>query len=422
MLLQFLPITNDAVIFGLLLLLLGAVFATNASPHPFWKRFYTFLPPLLLCYFLPSLLTTTGVVDLGGKGAGHSSQLYFVASRYLLPAALVLLTLSIDLKGIAGLGPKAIIMFLTGTFGIVIGGPLTILFFDAVAPSVLAPVAGEPIWRGLTTVAGSWIGGGANQTAMKEMFNVGSELFSAMVTVDIIVANIWMAFLLFGAERNERLDRRLNADASAITTLRDKIHAYRSAITRLPQLPDVMKVLAIAFGLTALSHFTAEHLAPYLEANYPGLKQFNLTSGFFWIIVVATTSGVALSFTRLRQLEGVGASRMASVFIYILVATIGLKMDILSIFRNPELFAVGGVWMLIHVLLMIGVAKLIRAPFFFVAVGSKANIGGAASAPIVASAFDPALAPVGVLLAVLGYALGTYAAWFTGLLMQMVSP
>ncbi|NCG30160.1 MAG: DUF819 family protein, partial [Bacteroidetes bacterium] len=141
-------------------------------------------------------------------------------------------------------------------------------------------------------------------------------------------------------------------------------------------------------------------------------------SGFFWLIVIATTIGLALSFTKLRNYEGAGASKIGVVFIYFLVATIGMKMNVMEIFDNPLLFLVGLLWMAIHVGMMIIVAKLIRAPFFFLAVGSKANIGGAASAPVVAAAFHPSLAPVGVLLAVLGYALGTYGAWICGLLMQ----
>ena len=154
----------------------------------------------------------------------------------------------------------------------------------------------------------------------------------------------------------------------------------------------------------------------------PELARFSLTSGFFWLIVISTTFAILLSFTKLRELEGVGASRIGSIFIYILVATIGMKMDILSIFDNPSLFIIGFIWMTIHAILLIIVAKIIKAPFFFLAVGSKANVGGAASAPILASAFHPSLAPVGVLLAVMGYAIGTYGAWLCGILMQFVSP
>jgi uncharacterized membrane protein len=105
-----------------------------------------------------------------------------------------------------------------------------------------------------------------------------------------------------------------------------------------------------------------------------------------------------------------------------LVAIIGTKMDVFRIADAPLLFLVGIVWMLFHVCLLIAVAKFIRAPFFFVAVGSKASVGGAASAPVVAAAFHPALAPVGVLLAVLGYALGTYGAILCAEMMRLVAP
>ena len=176
--------------------------------------------------------------------------------------------------------------------------------------------------------------------------------------------------------------------------------------------------MAIAFGATGLAHGLSDVIAPFISNNYPVLAKFSLTSGFFWLVVVATTIGIALSFTKARNLEGAGASKVGSVFIYILVATIGMSMNVLEVFENPGLFAVGLVWMIIHVGLMFLVAKIIKAPYFFLAVGSKANIGGAASAPVVAAAFHPALAPVGVLLAVLGYALGTYGAYICGLLMQ----
>ena len=178
----------------------------------------------------------------------------------------------------------------------------------------------------------------------------------------------------------------------------------------------------MGFGVTAIAHLGADNIAPWISESAPWLAKFSLTSKFFWLIVLATTFALGLSFTKVREFEGVGASRYGSLFLYILVATIGMKMNILAVFENPGLFVVGLIWIAFHAILLIIVAKLIRAPFFFLAVGSQANIGGAASAPIVASAFHPSLAPVGVLLAVLGYAIGTYAAWICGILMQTVSP
>jgi len=407
--------TNDAVVLGILLGILSFVFLTGRSEHPFWKKFYKYIPTLLLCYFIPSIFNSLGIFS------GESSRLYFVASRYLLPTSLVLLTISIDLPSIIKLGPKALVMFFTGTAGIIIGGPLAIMVVSVFAPDIVGGAGPEAVWRGLTTVAGSWIGGGANQAAMKEIFNVGDGLFSAMIAVDVIVANIWMAFLLYGAGIHKQIDEKLQADTSAISELKEKIEAYRSQIMRIPDLTDTIKLMSVGFGVTAFAHFGSDLIAPWIAVNAPGLEKFSLTSGFFWLIVISTTIALGLSFTRARELEGIGASRYGSVFLYVLVATIGMKMDLMAIFENPGLFLVGLIWMAIHAILLIGVAKLIKAPFFFMAVGSQANVGGAASAPIVASAFHPSLAPVGVLLAVLGYAVGTYGAWFCGMLMQVIS-
>ena len=407
--------TNDAIVFGILIGILAFVFTTSKSENPSWKKFYKYIPTLLLCYFIPSVFNSLGIIS------GEESNLYFVASRYLLPTSLVLLTISIDLPEIKKLGPKAIIMFLTGTVGIIIGGPLAILIVSVFAPDVVGGVGPEAVWRGLTTVAGSWIGGGANQAAMKEIFGVGDTIFSAMIAVDVIIANIWMAFLLYGAGIHERIDAKFHADNSAITELKEKIEAYRAQILRIPDLTDTIKVMAVGFGVTAIAHLGADIIAPWIGEKAPGLAKFSLTSGFFWLIVLATTIALGLSFTKARELEGVGASRYGSLFLYILVATIGMKMNIMAVFENPGLFIVGLIWIAFHAILLIVTAKLIHAPFFFLAVGSQANIGGAASAPIVASAFHPSLAPVGVLLAVLGYAIGTYGAWICAILMQVGS-
>ena len=406
-------ITNDAVVFGILISIISLVFITSNSQNKICKKFYKFVPSLLLCYFVPSIFNTLGIIS------GELSNLYFVASRYLLPASLVLLTISIDLPQILKLGPKALIMFLTGTFGIIFGGPISILLVSYIAPSMLNGADSDLIWRGFTTVAGSWIGGGANQAAMKEIFEVDDTIFSTMIAVDVIVANIWMAFLLYGAGIHSKVDKVLKADSSAIEELKMKIEKYKSQISKIPDLVDTIKIMGVGFGVTAISHFGSDFIAPYIKNNYSYLEKFSLTSGFFWLIVLSTTIALCLSFTKVRQLEGAGASRYGSLFLYILVATIGMKMDTMAIFDNPGFFLIGLIWMAIHASLLIIVAKIIKAPLFFLAVGSQANVGGAASAPIVASAFHPSLAPVGVLLAVFGYALGTYGAWLCGILMKL---
>lgn len=410
--------TNDAVVLAILFGILATVFVTSHSERPVFKKFYTYVPSLLLCYFVPSLFNSAGIIS------GDASQLYYIASRYLLPASLVLLTISIDIKGILNLGPKALIMFLAGTVGIMFGGPIAMAIVGLISPETVGGEGPDAVWRGLATVAGSWIGGGANQTAMKEVWGVSDNLFSAMITVDVVVANIWMAFLLYGAGISEKVDKWFKADASAITDVQQRIEAYKASIAKIPSLTDLVTICAVGFGITGVAHMMADILVPALRVQaetHHWITDFSLDSSFFWIIVVATTGGLALSFTKTRQLEGAGASKVGSLLLYVLVATIGMKMNLLAIFDNPGLFAVGIVWMIIHVSIMLGVGKLIKAPFFFVAVGSQANVGGAASAPIVASAFHPALAPVGVLLAVFGYALGTYGAYLSALMMSFIA-
>ena len=412
--------TNDAIVFGILMIVLALIFYTSSLDSPFWKKFYTYLPTLLVAYFVPALLNWPF-----GLISGEESQLYFVASRYMLPAALILFCLSIDLKGVINLGPKALVMFFSATLGIVIGGPIALLVAAYLFPGVI-DASPDDLWRGLSTIAGSWIGGGANQTAMKEIFEVdyNPKKFGDMVLVDIVVANIWMGFLLYGANITKRIDTWLKADSSAIEDLKQRIAEYRASVERIPDTKSLLMMMGVAFGGVALSHWGADLIVPFMERykeTIDAMRLDSLLSGFFWMIVIATTLGLGLSFTKARRMEGVGASNWGSVFIWILVATIGMKMNLKEVFENLGLFAIGFIWMSVHVIILLLVAKLIKAPFFFVAVGSQANVGGAASAPVVASAFNPSLAPVGVLMAVLGYAMGTYGAIICAQLMRMAS-
>lgn len=409
-------IQNDAVALGILFIVLGLVFTTSSSPNPFWKRFYGVVPSILVCYFVPGLLGSVGILD------AKDSQLYSVASRFLLPTSLVLFTLAMDVPAILRLGPKMLVMFFAGTLGVILGGPLAILIVSMIDPSIVGGAGPDAAWRGLATIAGSWIGGSANQAAMKEVTGVSDALFAACVAVDVLVANLWMACLLFGAARSPKIDRFIGADASAVDALRDRMRDFEAQHRRIPPMKDVMQILAIGFGATAVGHLSAEFLAPWFAQNLPGSARFSLTSSFFWLVVVVTAIGIAASFTRLRQLEGAGASRVATILLYVLIAVIGMRMDLSAVFAQSGLFLVGLIWISIHAAVMLTVGYLIKAPFFFIAVGSQANIGGAASAPVVAAAFDPALAPAGVLMAVLGYAIGTYGGILSALLMQQIAP
>ena len=406
-------ITDDAVVLGLLVSCLGLIFYTSQLKS--LKTFYKIIPALLLCYLIPSLFSTAGIISPKVSG------LWPVAKNYFLPASLILMTLSTDLKGVIKLGPKALIMFFTATIGIILGGPVAILITSLFSPETVGGLEFDAVWRGMATLAGSWIGGGANQTAMLELYQFNPEKYGAMITVDIVVANIWMAFILLGAGKSDKIDKWLKADSSTIDDLKNKMENYSSTVERNTTFHDLMKISTIALGGVGIAHFSGSILSK-CNNYFPIFNDTVFTSHFFWVVVVSTTLGLGFSFTRLRSLEGVGASKIGSVFIYLLVAIIGMKMDITKAVEQPLLIVVGLIWMIFHVGLLFVVAKIIRAPFFFLAVGSKANVGGAASAPIVASAFHPSLAPVGVLLAVLGYALGTYGAILCATLMEIASP
>ncbi|MDX6746866.1 DUF819 family protein [Polaribacter sp. PL03] len=426
---------NDAIVFGILMISLGFVFYTESLKTGFWPKFYKIVPGLFMAYFIPALFTTFGVISpewktttATGEVISNSSQLYYVASRFLLPAALVLMTLSIDLKAIFNLGSKALIMFFTGTVGVIIGGPLAILLISIFSPETVGGADFDAVWRGLSTLAGSWIGGGANQTAMLEIYKYNPAKYGGMVIVDIVVANVWMAILLIGIGKKDKIDKWLKADTSAIEALKEKVITFTQKVKKNPTLTDYMIMLAIAFGTVGFGHFSAKYLSEFFSEFVATIQSQTwrnvfsfLGSGFFWLISISTIVAVILSYTKAKNYEGAGASKLGSIFIYLLVASIGMKMDLNQAFENPGLIAIGFVWMTIHAVLLIIVAKIIKAPYFFLAVGSQANVGGAASAPIVAQAFHPSLATVGVLLAVFGYAIGTVGAILCTILMELSS-
>lgn len=434
--------TDDFIVMGILFAILAFVFHTSSIKTGFWKSFYTIFPSLLLCYLIPSILSSVGLIspewhavdeagqflqDAEGNPVVKKLSLYYVSSRFLLPAALILLILSIDMKALLSLGNKALIMFLTGTAGVILGGPVAIIIVSLFAPEIVGGEGFDAVWRGLSTIAGSWIGGSANQTAMLEIYKFNPDKFGSMILVDIVVANIWMAILLYGIGKKDKIDAWLKADTTAIDALQEKVSAYTASVTRMPTLKDYMILLGIVFAAVAFSHWSSIQLPEMLSSIFPSVtdpasKLSTFGDKFFWLVSVATIVGLVFSYTRAKSYEGIGASKIGSVFIYILVATIGMKMDLKSIVENPGLILVGLIWMSVHALLLIIVAKWIKAPYFFVAVGSQANIGGAASAPIVANEFHPSLASVGVLLAIFGYVIGTFGAIVSAMIMSAVAP
>lgn len=405
-------ITNDIVVLGLIAATLGAVFWTSSRETGFWKNFHAFVPALLLCYLIPGIYNSIGLID------GANSKLYNpVASRVLLPAALVLLTLAVDLRAILRLGPRLLLMYAAASLSVMLGAVLAFLVFRTLHPST---VAGDT-WAGMAALAGSWIGGGANMLAMKEIFHVDATTFGQFAVVDVGVAYVWMAALIWMAGRAARIDARNHADTQPLEALKRTLAAYRAQHGRIATLTDLALIFAIAFGGVGLAHALAGPWAAWLGANVAWTKTMGLAEPFVWVVAISTCIGLGLSFTKARRLEGAGASNIGQLLLYVLIACIGMQMDIPALLDRPWLFALGVVWIAIHIGLLWLVGRLLRAPLFHFAVGSQSNIGGPASAPVVAAAFHPALAPVGALLGTLGYATGTGLAWLTGVMLRQLA-
>ena len=402
-------IQNDIVLFGLIAATLGAVFWTASRETGAWKKFYTYVPALLLCYFIPGIYNSIGLID------GAASKLYNpVASRVLLPAALVLLTLTIDLKGVLRLGPKLLVMYVAASLSVMVGAFVAFWVMSLVHPET---VAGDT-WGGMAALAGSWIGGGANMVAMKEVFDVDETTFGQFVVIDVAVGYLWMAVLIFLANRAPAIDARSGADTTAIEDLKQRLALYQKQHERVATLPDLMMIIGVAFGAVGLCHAIAGPASAWFAQNVSWARQVSLHEPFVWVVVLSTFIGLGLSFTRVRTLDGAGASKIGTLLLYILIACIGMQMDIGALADKPWLLALGLIWIMVHILLLAALGKLLKVPFFYFAMGSQSNIGGPASAPVVASVFHPSLAPVGALLGALGYATGTVAAYIVGIVLR----
>jgi len=393
-------ISDPVAVFAVLLSVLAGLFFLESTA---WgKRFFARVPLLLFAYFVPTVLSNCGLIPSDGD-----FPLFNFIKQWLLPASLILLVLAVDIKAIVRLGRPVIVLFLAGTASIALGGPIAYLLCSPLIPAEW----GEQAWKGLAALAGSWIGGGANFVAVGESVGVDDAILPLMVVIDVAVANIWMAFLLLFAGREKGMDASLGANRETLEVVRESAEKFAKQSRRTPGLSDLFLMLALGFGGTA----TAWSLAPFLP------EIGDIVGIFTWVILLVTVFSIGLSFTPIRNLEGAGASTLGSVFLYLLVTSIGAKADFRQILDpgNMGFLAVGAVWMSIHAGTLLFVRRWIRAPVFFLAVGSQANVGGAASAPVVAAAFHPALAPVGVLLAIGGYVLGTLAGIGCAALLQM---
>jgi uncharacterized membrane protein len=377
-------LTEPMMVFAYLAGVLGLIFWLSTMPR--LERLFRVTPPVIYAYFIPTLSTTFGIIP-------PSSVTYDWMVRYLLPIALLLLMITIDLKSIARLGGIALVMVVTGTAGIVIGGPIALLVFGPFLP--------DGAWMGFAALSGSWIGGTANMVAVAESVGTPDAMLGPIIVVDTVVGYGWMGILLFLSAWQARFDKRTGARTGAIEEANKRLAEYDA--DRQPiELRDAAVICGVAFAGAVLAVAIGDGLPP--------LGDPTVISHTTWAVLIIVTVGLALSFTPVRRLEAAGASRLGYLALYLLLTAIGAQADLKAVLDAPLFLAAGALWIAIHAAILLFVARLIKAPLFFFATGSMANIGGAASAPVVAGVYHPAMAPVGLLMAVFGYVLGIYAA------------
>ncbi len=386
---------NDPMsVFAFLATLVAVIFWLSGVKK--FEKFFEYVPPVIFVYFVPMFATTIGITPI-------ASPTYDFTTRYFLPLALFLLMISIDLKSVAKLGPMALFMVCAGTLGIIIGGPISLAVFGSFLP--------EDAWKGFAALSGSWIGGTANMVAVAESVDTPESAFGPIIVVDTVVGYGWMGVLLFFSVWQKKFDRFINANTSAI----EETNARLAEMDR-DRHPTTVKDSAFLIGVG----MGAAVLSVNLGAKIPPLGDPTIISATTWAVLIVVTGGLLLSFTPLREYEKVGASQFGYTALYLLLAGIGAQADLKAVLDAPLYLVAGALWISIHVGILLLAARIIRAPLFFVATGSMANIGGAASAPVVAGVYHPAMAPVGLLMAVVGYVLGIYGALFCAYLLGLV--
>ena len=388
-------ITDPMTLFGFLAALVALIFWVSELPR--FKRFFEFVPPVIFVYFVPMLTTTAGITPA-------ESALYGWNSSYLLLFALFMLMVSVDLGSVLRLGPIALFMVFAGTLGIVVGGPISLLIFRDMLPA--------DAWQGFAALSGSWIGGTANMLAIAEIVETSADAMGPVIVVDTVVGYGWMGVLIACVGLQAHWDRRIRARTDAVEETNRRLEAIsrnRSPIT----LRDAVMMIGLGMACAVAARVAGNWL-PAVGGDRP------MITGTTWAVLIVVSGGLILSFTPLRQMETRGASHLGYTALYLLLAGIGARADLRAVLDAPVYLLAGVVWIAIHVAILLVAARLVRAPLFFVATGSMANIGGAASAPVVAGVYHRAMAPIGLLMAVAGYIVGFYAAMFCAWLLRIV--
>ena len=358
-----------------------------------WKLFQ-YLPPLLFIYATPVFLNNLDVIPAG-------SPVYAGLSSYVLPAFIVLMLLKVNVPAAIRIMGKGVLVMLMGTAGVMVGAVIAYV----IVHRWLAPDA----WTGFGALAGSWIGGTGNMAATSEMLNTPPEQFGLAVLADNVIYIVWLPLLLasknfadrFNAWANVPEDRMRMMDAASEAVIEEE---------RAPVMRDYIYLVAIAIGVTWVASSLASIFFNAMMLNFPSLE--TLLSESTWRILLITTIALALSATPVSRLPN--ATAIGTAMIYVFVAGMGARASIAGFAQAPAFLLGAFIWIAIHGAFCLLGAKLFKVDVHSVAIASAANIGAAASAPIVAAFHRPSLVPVSILMALLGYAMGNYLAPIAG--------
>jgi len=397
-------ITDPLSLFIFMLGLVGALFFVSELPG--FRRLFYYIPALAFCYFLPMLCTTFGITPA-------TSPLYDALGKYLLPPLLILLLLPADLKGIVRLGPRAVTIMLAGSFGIAAGAVIGYALFSSKLP--------EQGWMNLGALAASWTGGSANMFAVKGALNIPNDVFSPIIIVDPVLAYSWMGVVIFLAAYQDKYARRFQVNNAIMEELIERVRCYSDGEARAISTRELLMLLAVSgvggyLCILAGSALSEKVIKPW-SAQAPMLK---ILSAGTITIILASIAGLALSTTKLRQLDCVGASNIGYAALFLLLPTFGAQANLSQINEVPWYAAIAAIMLLCMGLMLFLAMRLWRAPLFLAAVASQANVGGPASSAVVASAYQSSLVPVGVLLGVLGGVLGTFIGLATAHICNMI--
>ena len=374
-------IQHPFLIFLILLAIEAAIL--SAAAHPRTKKYFGFLPAVFWIYFLPMCVSSLGIID-------DQSPLYGLVTTYGLPASLFLLLLGVDLPVIVRLGRTAVLMFLAGSLGIMLGAALSFALFKE--------VVGADFWSGFGALSGSWTGGSANMVAVKEALGTPDDVFLPMVVVDTIVPYVWMGLLVTVSTRQAVFDRWLRADRGVIDHIRRRMAGVGPARAVTLNAKNIILLSGLAFAASSGLQWVSKGL-PVVTG---------VISPFAWTIILVSTAGLAGSLTPLRRCEAMGSTKIGYYLLYFVLTTIGARASLSHLGASAILIAAGAVIILVHAAVLLIAARLLKAPFMLAAAASQANVGGVASAPVVAEIYQPGLAPIGLLMAILGNIIGTY--------------